>query len=71
VTFQRLRALIRRRVRYRMTRGGALFALALALTGAGDFLSGNNLLYLVFSAMVALLLVSGFLPGTLPRPHET
>lgn len=61
VTLQRLRALIRRRVRYRMTRGGALFALALALTGAGAFLSGNNLLYLVFSAMVALLLVSGFL----------
>src|ERR1022692_2626306 len=44
-----------------MTRGGTLFALALALTGAGAFLSGNNLLYLVFSAMLALLLVSGFL----------
>ena len=58
---QRLRASIQRRVRYRVTRGGALFALALALTGAGAFLSANNLLFLVFSAMLALLLVSGFL----------
>jgi uncharacterized protein (DUF58 family) len=50
-----------RRLRYRITRGGALFTLALFLTGAGAFLSGNNLLFLVFSAMLALLLVSGFL----------
>ena len=35
--------------------------LALALTGAGAFLSGNNLLFLVFAAMMALLLVSGFI----------
>jgi uncharacterized protein (DUF58 family) len=58
---QRLRVLIHRRVRYRVTRGGALFALALVLTGAGAFLSANNLLFLVFSAMLALLLVSSFL----------
>ncbi|MGD1069050.1 MAG: DUF58 domain-containing protein [Bryobacteraceae bacterium] len=44
-----------------MTTVGALFVLALALTGAGAFLSANNLLFLVFSAMLALLLVSGFL----------
>ena len=44
-----------------MTRGGVLFVLALLLTGAGAFLSANNLLFLVFSAMLALLLVSGFL----------
>src|SRR5580693_7086017 len=49
------------RVRYRVTRGGLLFALALILTGAGAFVSANNLLFLVFSAMLALLLVSGFL----------
>jgi uncharacterized protein (DUF58 family) len=48
-------------VRYRVTGGGALFVLALALTGAAAFLSANNLLYLIFSAMLALLLVSGFL----------
>jgi uncharacterized protein (DUF58 family) len=57
----RFRAIVRRRVRYRITRGGALFVLALALTGAGAFLSGNNLLFLVFAAMMALLLVSGFI----------
>jgi uncharacterized protein (DUF58 family) len=52
---------LRSRIRYRVTRGGALFALAVALTGAGAFASANNLLFLVFSAMMALLLVSGFL----------
>src|SRR5579863_10104921 len=49
------------RLRHRITRGGFLFVLAVALTGAGAFLSGNNLLFLVFSAMLALLLVSGFI----------
>jgi uncharacterized protein (DUF58 family) len=58
---QRVRVLVHRRVRSRVTRGGALFTLALLLTGAGAFLSANNLLFLVFSAMVALVLVSGFL----------
>ncbi len=53
--------MIRRRIRYRVTSGGALFMLALALTGAGAFLSGNNLLFLVFAAMLALILVSGFI----------
>jgi len=49
------------RLRYRITRGGFLFVVALALTCAGAFLSGNNLLFLVFSAMLALFLVSGFI----------
>lgn len=53
--------MIRRRVRYRVMRAGLLFMFALALTGAGAFLSGNNLLFLVFAAMMALLLVSGFI----------
>ncbi len=57
----RLHAMIHRRIRYRVTSGGALFMLALALTGAGAFLSGNNLLFLVFAAMLALILVSGFI----------
>jgi uncharacterized protein (DUF58 family) len=38
-----------------------LFVLALLLTGAAAFLSGNNLLFLVSAAMMALLLVSGFI----------
>lgn len=57
----RFPATIRRRIGYRITRGGALFALALTLTGMGAFLSGNNLLFLIFAAMMALLLVSGFI----------
>lgn len=57
----RIRAAFRRRVRSRVTTGGLLYALALALTGAGAFLSGNNLLFLVFAAMLALVLVSGFI----------
>ncbi|HWE48797.1 MAG TPA: DUF58 domain-containing protein [Bryobacteraceae bacterium] len=59
--FHRLRALIQRRVRYRVTLGGVLFLLALSLTGSIAFLSGNNLLFLIFAVMLALLLVSGFL----------
>ena len=58
---QRLRAFLGRGIRYRITRGGLLFLLALSLTGAGAFLTSNNLLFLVFSAMLALLVVSGFL----------
>jgi uncharacterized protein (DUF58 family) len=57
----KLRSWLHQRVRYRVTGGGLLFALALALTGAAAFASANNLLFLVFSAMLALLLVSGFL----------
>jgi uncharacterized protein (DUF58 family) len=49
------------RLQYRITRGGFLFVVGVLLTGAGAFLSGNNLLFLVFSAMLALLLVSGFI----------
>lgn len=47
--------------RYRVTFGGVLFLIALTLTGAAAFFSGNNLLFLIFAAMMALLLVSGFL----------
>jgi uncharacterized protein (DUF58 family) len=61
VSLDRIHALIRRRVRYQITRGGALFVFAIALTGVGAFLSGNNLIFLIFSAMLALFLVSGFL----------
>lgn len=53
--------MVRRRVRYRVTLGGALFAVALIFSGTAAFLSANNLLFLVFSALLALLVVSGFL----------
>jgi uncharacterized protein (DUF58 family) len=58
---RRVRALVRRRIPYRVTLGGALFAVGLAFTGFAALLSANNLLFLVFTAMLALLLVSGFL----------
>ena len=45
----------------RVTRGGLLYSLAMVLTGLGAFLSGNNLLFLVFAAMMAFVLVSGFI----------
>ncbi|MEP6716307.1 MAG: DUF58 domain-containing protein [Terriglobia bacterium] len=61
MNFERLRALIDRRVRYRITGAGVIFMLTLALTGAAAFAFANNLLFVVFSAMLAMLLVSGFL----------
>lgn len=56
-----IRSALHRRFPSRVTWGGLLYSVALALTGAGAFLSGNNLLFLVFAAMLALLLVSGFI----------
>ncbi|HYA16939.1 MAG TPA: DUF58 domain-containing protein, partial [Bryobacteraceae bacterium] len=55
------RILFARRVHYRVGLAGLLFLAAMLLTGVGAFLSGNNLLFLIFAAMLALLLVSGFL----------
>ena len=60
MNFQRIQVAIRRRIRYRVTGGGALFFLALLLVGCASFVTANNLLFLVFSAMLAILLVSGF-----------
>lgn len=61
MNLQRFRAAIRRRVRYRVTGGGILYFLALLIVGFTSFITANNLLFLVFSAMLATLLVSGFL----------
>ena len=48
-------------MRYQVTRGGLLFLFAVGLVGTSAFVTGNNLLFLVFAAMLALLLVSGVL----------
>jgi uncharacterized protein (DUF58 family) len=56
-----LGAAIRRRVRYRVTGGGILYFFAILLVAAASFLTANNLLFLILSAMLATLLVSGFL----------
>ncbi len=45
----------------RLTRSGLLFFLAITGIGAVAINSGNNLLYLVFSALLSALVYSGFL----------
>src|SRR5262249_17119905 len=48
-----------RGVRYRVTHGGFLFTLAVALIGAAAVASANNLLFLVVATMLSVLLISG------------
>jgi uncharacterized protein (DUF58 family) len=57
--WQRLRAAAARRIRYRITPGGLLFALAIVVVGVGAVVSANNLLFLILATMLATLLVSG------------
>src|SRR5579884_3371094 len=45
----------------RMSRAGLLYAAAAILVGVAAFISANNLLFLVLGAMMATLLVSGFI----------
>jgi uncharacterized protein (DUF58 family) len=59
--WRRLREALRNRIEQRITKAGLAFALAVLLTGTGAFLSGNNLIFLVTSALMATLLVSGFI----------
>src|ERR1700735_1449812 len=58
--WDQLRGLLASRIRYKITRGGVLFTVAILLVGATAVFSGNNLLFLVVAAMMATLLVSGF-----------
>ena len=46
--------------RQRVTSSGMVFSAAILLVGLTAFLSGNNLLFLLFAAMLATLLISGF-----------
>lgn len=50
----------RARLDQRITKAGLAFTLAVVLTGAAAFLSANNLIFLITSALMATLLVSGF-----------
>jgi uncharacterized protein (DUF58 family) len=56
-----LSSAVRHRLHYRVTLGGVFYIFAVLLVGFAAFRTGNNLLFLVFSAMLAILLVSGFL----------
>ena len=58
--WQHLREWLGARVRYKITRGGALFVLAILLVSMAAISSGNNLLFMIMAAMMATLLVSGF-----------
>jgi uncharacterized protein (DUF58 family) len=50
-----------RRVRYRITKGGVLFTLALFGVCAAAVVSANNLLFLILATMISTILVSGFI----------
>jgi uncharacterized protein (DUF58 family) len=54
-----LRLFLARRIRYKITRTGLLFTLAILVVGFGAVISANNLLFLITAAMLATLLVSG------------
>lgn len=54
-----LRDAIRPRIALRITRAGLWFTITILLTGIGAFLSANNLIFLILSALLATLVVSG------------
>jgi uncharacterized protein (DUF58 family) len=55
----RFAALVRRRIRYKITRAGLLFVAALIIVAAGAAVSANNLLFLIVAAMFATFSISG------------
>jgi uncharacterized protein (DUF58 family) len=57
--WSRLAALVRRRIRYKITLGGLLFVAALIFVAAGAAISANNLLFLIVAAMFATFSISG------------
>ena len=50
---------LRPRIALRITRAGLWFTITILLTGIGAFLSANNLIFLILSALLATLVVSG------------
>jgi uncharacterized protein (DUF58 family) len=57
--WEKLRQALALRIRYRITRGGILFTLAILIVGLAAVVSANNLLFLILATMFATLLVSG------------
>jgi uncharacterized protein (DUF58 family) len=55
----RIRHILLRRVRYKVTRGGVLFTMAVVLVGLAAVASANNLLFLILATMLSTLMVSG------------
>jgi hypothetical protein len=58
--WRQFRGFFSRRVRYKVTRAGLLFVLAILAIGFAAIASANNLLFLIVAAMLATLLISGF-----------
>jgi uncharacterized protein (DUF58 family) len=58
---RRLHGELIRRVRYRITKGGVLFTLAVILVAVAAAVSANNLLFLILATMISTLLVSGLI----------
>ena len=57
----RLKTAAADRMRQTVTRSGLVFSFLISLVGAVAFLSANNLLFLLLSALLAVLFISGFL----------
>ena len=57
----KVRDMLRGGVQQQVTLFGMLFSLAIVLIGIAAFLSGNNLIFLLLAAMLATMLVSGFM----------
>jgi uncharacterized protein (DUF58 family) len=56
---ENIRGFFQGRIRYRITRGGVLFTLAILLVAGAATFSANNLLFLIVATMFSTLLVSG------------
>jgi len=61
---------LRDAVDYEVTRAGIVYAIATLLIGIAALNTGNNLLYIVVAAMLAAMLVSGFVSALVLRDLE-
>ena len=59
--WRRFRGLWTQGLRQQVTGAGIAYTAAIGVVGAGAFVSANNLLFLIFAAMLSTLLVSGFI----------
>jgi len=57
--WSKIRHLLLRRIRYRVTRGGVLFTAAIVMVALAAVASANNLLFLILATMLSTLMVSG------------
>ena len=59
--WRKLRSLFEDSIRQQLTRAGILYSASILLVGLAAFASANNLLFLILAAMLATLLISGFI----------